>query len=169
MAADLNELIDWSAVECLNQKPAHRIDNALKQGYREDDGLYLESDTDEQLLIHIPFNTACKLSGLVVKSTKSADQAPKRVKLFVNQPTIGFGEAADAAGVQEFDLSEEEVKGTQLQLKLVKFTKVNVLTIFIESNQGDEDTTIVQKLAIFGSGGDKFDVAAIKDISKEEH
>lgn len=27
-------------------------------------------------------------------------QAPKRVKLFVNQPTIGFGEAADAAGVQ---------------------------------------------------------------------
>lgn len=29
--ADLNELIDWSAVECLNQKPSHRIDNALKQ------------------------------------------------------------------------------------------------------------------------------------------
>jgi hypothetical protein len=26
------------------------------QGYREDDGLFLESDTDEQLLIHIPFN-----------------------------------------------------------------------------------------------------------------
>ena len=26
------------------------------QGYREDEGLYLESDTDEQLLIHIPFN-----------------------------------------------------------------------------------------------------------------
>ena len=28
----------------------------VSQGYREDDGLYLESDTDEQLLIHIPFN-----------------------------------------------------------------------------------------------------------------
>jgi len=26
----------------------------LKQGYREDDGLYVESDTDEQLLINIP-------------------------------------------------------------------------------------------------------------------
>lgn len=85
--ADLNELIDWSAVECLNQQPDHSIQNALKQarrggahgwgavgqpagrtaaqqalpfcmpvrlftlqGYREDDGLYLESDTDEQLL-----------------------------------------------------------------------------------------------------------------------
>ena len=42
--------------------------------YREDDGLYLESDTDEQLLIHVPFNSACKLAGLVVKSTKSPDQ-----------------------------------------------------------------------------------------------
>lgn len=45
-----------------------------KPSYREDDGLYLESDTDEQLLIHVPFNSACKLSGLVVKSTKSGDQ-----------------------------------------------------------------------------------------------
>lgn len=27
------------------------------QGYREDDGLYLESDTDDQLLIHVPFRT----------------------------------------------------------------------------------------------------------------
>ena len=46
----------------------------LEQGYREDDGLYLESDTDEQLLIHIPFNTACKLQGLVIKSTKAPEQ-----------------------------------------------------------------------------------------------
>ena len=45
-----------------------------EQGYREDDGLYLESDTDEQLLIHIPFNTACKLQGLVIKSSKAPEQ-----------------------------------------------------------------------------------------------
>ncbi|EFN56865.1 hypothetical protein CHLNCDRAFT_144492 [Chlorella variabilis] len=148
---DLNPTIDWSAVECLNQKPGHGIDFALKQGLREDDGLYLESDTDEQLLIHIPFNTACKLSGF----------APKRVKLFVNRPTIGFSEAADSAGVQEFDLTEADLEGQQLPLKWV-----NVLTVFIESNQGDEETTIVQKVAVFGSGGDTFNVAEIKDVSK---
>ncbi|KAI3426924.1 hypothetical protein D9Q98_006868 [Chlorella vulgaris] len=166
-AADLNELIEWPALECLNQQPGHTVQNALKQGYREDDGLFLESDTDEQLLIHIPFNTACKLSGLVIKSTKT-DQAPKKVKLFVNRPTIGFSEAADSAGVQELELSEEDVEGKQLQLKLVKFSKVNVLTLFVESNQGDEDTTVIQKLAVFGSGGDTFNVAQIKDVSKEE-
>ncbi len=30
-ASDLESLIDWSSVECLNQKPGHTIQNALKQ------------------------------------------------------------------------------------------------------------------------------------------
>ena len=30
-SADLNGLIEWPAVECLNQKPGHTIQNALKQ------------------------------------------------------------------------------------------------------------------------------------------
>jgi len=29
---DLLDSIDWSAVECLNQNPAHGVENALKQG-----------------------------------------------------------------------------------------------------------------------------------------
>lgn len=32
-AQDLNGAIDWSAVECLNQKPDHTVQNALKQGW----------------------------------------------------------------------------------------------------------------------------------------
>ena len=47
--------------------------------------------------------------------------------------------------------------------RLVKFAKVNVLTLFVEGNQGDADTTVVQKLAVFGSGGDTFNVADIKE------
>lgn len=34
------------------------------QGYRHDDGLYLESDTDEQLLLHISFQTGLNHSFL---------------------------------------------------------------------------------------------------------
>ena len=60
------------------------------QGYREDAGLHLESDTDAELLIHIPFNQPVVLSGIVIKSTGNADQAPKVVKLFLNSPVIGF-------------------------------------------------------------------------------
>jgi hypothetical protein len=60
------------------------------QGYREDELLLLESDTDEQLLIHIPFNQAVRLSAIVIKSNSKPDQAPKKIKLFINNPTIGF-------------------------------------------------------------------------------
>lgn len=44
------------------------------QGYREDSGLTLKSDTDEQLLIHIPFNTAVKISKILFSNAHSTDQ-----------------------------------------------------------------------------------------------
>ena len=77
-------------------------------------------------------------------------------------------EAADAPGVQDFELSAAELGGEVLQLRLVKFSRVNCLTIFVESNQGDEETTVIQKIALIGAAGDKFDVGALKDISKEQ-
>ena len=38
------------------------------QGYRDDQGLYLESDTDDQLLIHIPFNQGnhCSIESVML-------------------------------------------------------------------------------------------------------
>ena len=44
----------FPSLECLSPAP-HQNNKPTKQGYREDAGLFLESDTDEQLLINIPF------------------------------------------------------------------------------------------------------------------
>jgi hypothetical protein len=46
-------------------------------------------------------------------------------------------------------------------LKYVKFQRVTALSIFVENNQGGDDVTRIQKIAIFGQTGDldKFNVA----------
>ena len=52
--------------------------------------------------------------------------------------------------------------------RYVKFQSVTKLSIFIESNQADEETTVLQKIAIFGSSGERMNVADIKDASKQQ-
>ena len=50
----------------------------------------------------------------------------------------------------------------------MKFQGVNTLSIFIESNQGDADTTIIQKIALQGSMGQTMNVSDIKKAGEEE-
>ncbi|KAK3275631.1 hypothetical protein CYMTET_16251 [Cymbomonas tetramitiformis] len=148
--SDLLEQIDFSQVYCLNEQSSHPITNTLKQGYREDDGLFLESDADEQLLIYVPFSQKVKLHSLVLKATDAA-KAPKNIKLYVNKPSMGFSDC-DAPGAQELELLPEELsKGEPITLKYVKFQSVHSLSIFIENNQDDEETTILNKIGFIGT------------------
>lgn len=71
------------------------------------------------------------------------------------------------APTQEIEFTEEMLQGEEVPLRVVKFAKVSVLTIFVESNQGDEETTCIQKISLTGTGGGKMDVSSIKDISKD--
>ena len=57
-----------------------------------------------------------KLSGLVVKAVADG-QAPRTVKLFTNQPSLGFAEAASEPPTQAFTLSEEDLDGRPLALR----------------------------------------------------
>lgn len=163
---DLLDIVNLSVVECLNQKPEQPVENALKQGLRDDDGLYLESDTDEQLLIHIPFRQCVKLHSICILGPDDG-RAPLRVKLFINNPTIGFSEASDSPATQEAELTEENIKGMPILLRFVKFQNVTCLSLFIESNQQDEDTTRVTKITVQGFSGEVMNVAAIKDQQKQ--
>ncbi|KAG8649746.1 hypothetical protein MANES_08G133000v8 [Manihot esculenta] len=145
---DLVDFVDWSGVECLNQNSSHSLPNALKQGYREDDGLNLESDADEQLLIYIPFTQVVKLYSVVVKGP---EEGPKTVKLFSNKEHMGFSNVNDFPPSDTAILSPDDLKGKPVVLKYVKFQNVRSLTLFIEDNQSGSDITKVQKIALFGT------------------
>jgi hypothetical protein len=99
---------------------------------------------------------------------------PRRVKLFVNEPTIDFGQASSSSSKPafEFELDQTSLgkKDAVVALPVVKFRNVHTVTVFIENNQSgdDESTTVVSRIQLFGQSGDSFDVASIKDVSKEE-
>ncbi|KAG5004320.1 hypothetical protein JHK82_028335 [Glycine max] len=146
---DLLDFIDWSGVECLNQSSTHSLPNAIKQGYREDDGLHLESDADEQLLLYIPFTQVVKLYSFVIKGPE--EEGPKTVKLFSNKEHMGFSNVNDFPPSDVANLSEENLKGKPVLLKYVKFQNVRSLTIFIEDNQSGSEITKVQKIVLHGT------------------
>ncbi|XP_004495796.1 PITH domain-containing protein At3g04780 [Cicer arietinum] len=162
---DLLDFIDWSSVECLNQSTTHSLPNAIKQGYREDDGLHLESDADEQLLLYIPFTQVIKLYSIAVKGPE--DEGPKTVKLWSNKEHMGFSNVNDFPPNDVAVLSPENLKGKPVLLKYVKFQNVRSLTIFIEDNQTESEITKVQKIQLYGSTVETTDMKGLKKI--EDH
>lgn len=162
---DLLDFIDWSGVECLNQSSSHSLANALKQGYREDGGLNLESDADEQLLIYIPFTQVIKLHSIVIKGPE--EEGPKTVKLFANKEHMGFSNVNDFPPSDTVILSPDNLEGKPVVLKYVKFQNVRSLTIFIEDNQSGSDVTKVEKIALHGTTVETTDMKGLKKI--EEH
>uniref|UniRef100_A0A6N2KU53 PITH domain-containing protein n=1 Tax=Salix viminalis TaxID=40686 RepID=A0A6N2KU53_SALVM len=171
---DLLDFIDFSGVECLNQSTSHSLSNAIKQGYREDDGLILESDADEQLLIHIPFNQVIKLHSIAIKGPE--EDGPKTVKLFSNKEHMGFSNVNDYPPSDTVVLSPDTLKGKPVVLKYVKFQNVRSksdfkilisLAIFIEDNQLESEITKVQKISLFGTTVETTDMKSLKKI--EDH
>ncbi|KAL2942565.1 hypothetical protein RDABS01_030915 [Bienertia sinuspersici] len=114
----------------------------MNQGYREDDGLILESDADEQLLIYIPFTQIIKLHSIVIKGpeeeahrhfetsqnmvSRTPDKSlsvpiayssrvvlgPKTVKLYSNKEHMGFSNVNDFPPSDTAVLSTENLKVT---------------------------------------------------------
>ncbi|CAD6207017.1 unnamed protein product [Miscanthus lutarioriparius] len=163
---DLIDFIDWTGVECLNQDSSHSIVNALKQSLRDDEGLYLASDSDEQLLIYIPFMQVVKLHSALFKGPE--EEGPKTVKLFSNKEHMGFSNVNDYPPSDTLELSSNHlIDNKPLPLKYVKFQNVRSLTIFIEDNQSGSDVSKIHKIALYGT---TVDTTNMKDLKKiEEH
>ena len=60
---------------------------------------------------------AVKLQSWAIKATDTDGRAPRRVKFFVNRPSLGFSDAADFPAVQEFTLEGSDLEGKALPLK----------------------------------------------------
>jgi hypothetical protein len=149
---DLVEEIEWTSVECLNQDDSFPAENALKSGLRDQDQMLLKSDADEQLLLTVPFKQLVKLHSMRVVAPVG-DTAPRKLKLFVNAPSMGFEDAESRKAAQEIELTAEQLAGDKpFPLNYVKFQRVSQVTLFFEDNAsgGDEDVTDVARIDLLG-------------------
>ncbi|XP_070148882.1 thioredoxin-like protein 1 [Polyergus mexicanus] len=157
---DLSSFIMKQQCECLNESDYH----SLSQCLNSDNG-YLQSDEDEQLIMSLAFSQPVKVHSLKIKAP--AENGPKNIKLFINQPrTIDFEMASSNTSVQDLTLSAKDIEeGNPIPLRYVKFQNVQNFQIFVVDNQNGSETTRIDQLVIIGSPISTTNMGEFKRVS----
>ncbi|KAI6025812.1 galactose-binding domain-like protein [Pisolithus orientalis] len=107
---------------------------------RRNEDVFVESDTDEQLIIRVPFNGSVKLRMLLLK-TGPGDQTAEKVLLYANAPSLDFGDVQDSTPTQEFEVAVSP-DVCEYPVKAAKFSSLSSVSIFIPSNRGADTTKL---------------------------
>lgn len=143
---DLTPMIMKNNCECLNEHDEHTLEHCLNP-----EGGYLASDCDEQLIIRIAFNQAVKIHSIQMKAP--LQNAPKKIKIFINQPvTFDFDQASAALAIQEIECTPKDFEGDSLiALRFVKFQNIQNIMLFVDNNLTGNDRTIIEQLKFIGA------------------
>lgn len=142
---------------------------------------WVESDTDEQLMLFIPFQSTLKVHSLHVTSLPPKDSEgdeaeipmrPKTFQIYSNRPHIlGFDEAEDVPATQTIALETrdwDEKSGTaKIELRFVKFQNVTSLVIFVLDGDGNGEKVRIDRLRIIGETGEKRKLGKLEKIGDE--
>jgi len=168
---DITDQVDFLGLELLNWDSSHGnarklISGDKPRGTPEAKVDFVQSDSDEQLMIYIPFQSTVKIHSIHLTSlpdNTDDDESPSRpklIKLFTNKPHIlGFDEADGAPATQEVTLSENDWNsktGTaKIDLRIVKFQNVSSLVMFVVESEGDNEKVRLDRIRIIGETGEK--------------
>ncbi|KAL1964620.1 hypothetical protein VTN77DRAFT_6794 [Rasamsonia byssochlamydoides] len=144
---------------------------------------WVESDTDEQLMLYVPFQSTLKIHSLQITSLppSSASEGededelpmrPKTLRLYTNRAHIlGFEEAEDIDPVQTVTIEPQDwdsKTGTaKVELRFVKFQKVTSLVLFFVDGEGEREKIRVDRVRIFGETGEKREMGKLEKIGDE--
>lgn len=143
---------------------------------------WVESDTDEQMMIFMPFQSFLKIHSLQITSLsppaagEEQDDIPMRprtLKLYINRPhVIGFEEADDIEPTQTVILNPQDWDAktctAKVELRFVKFQHVSSLVIFCVDCDGDGEKIRLDRIRIFGEAGEKRAVGKLEKIGDEQ-
>ena len=194
---DVTDQVDVKGLDLLNSDSDHgnartlfntakpsSLDNGKGKGKpssEEPKKDWVESDTDEQLMLFIPFQSTLKVHSLHVTSLPPKDSEgdedevpmrPKTFQIYSNRPHIlGFDEAEDVPATQTITLETrdwDEKNGTaKIELRFVKFQNVTSLVIFVLDGDGNGEKVRIDRLRIIGETGEKRELGKLEKIGDE--
>ena len=148
---------------------------AKEDGGSEGKKDWVESDTDEQLMLYLPFQSTLKVHTLQITSLAKEGESsedvmrPKTVKLYTNRPhTLGFDEAEGVTPTQSITLRpqdwDEETGTAKAELRFVKFQGVTSLVVFVVDGEGSGERTRIDRLRLIGETGEKREMGKLEKI-----
>ena len=141
---------------------------------------WIESDTDEQMMLFMPFQSTMKLHTLQITSLPPTDSdddetpgRPRTLQLYTNRShTLGFDEADSEPVTQKIELSEDswdKATGTaKVELRFVKFQNISSLVIFVVDGDGEGDKTRIDRIRLIGDTGEKKAMGKLEKIGDEQ-
>ncbi|KAI4259421.1 MAG: hypothetical protein LQ352_000729 [Teloschistes flavicans] len=194
---DVTDQVDVKGLDLLNSdsgfgnartlfdtsKPSALINGKGKANPRGDEVKkdWVESDTDEQLMLFIPFQSTLKVHTLHITSLcpsrASAEEddppmRPKTIQLYTNRAHIlGFEEAEDIPATQSILLQPQDWDSTtgtaKFELRFVKFQNVSSLVVFVLDGDGEGEKVRIDRLRIIGERGEKRELGKLEKIGDE--
>jgi len=141
---------------------------------------YITSDTDEQLMLFIPFQSTVKLHSLHITSIPSdgaeADDEPpmrpRTLQFYANRShVLGFDEADDTQATQTLEIAEGDwdakTHTAKVELRFVKFQNITSLVVFVVDGEGDGEKTRIDRIRLYGETGEKRTMGKLQKVGDE--
>ena len=144
----------------------------------EDKKDWVESDTDEQLMLYIPFMSTLKVHTLHITSLPPKDgdeppMRPKTIQIYTNRAhVLGFDEAEDLPATQAITLNprdwDEKTGTAKVELRFVKFQNITSLVVFIVDGEGNGEKVRIDRMRIVGETGEKRDPGKLEKVGEHD-
>ena len=142
--------------------------SALSTGDKSKIKDWVESDTDDQLMLYIPFQATLKIHSIHLTSIPpysdddEVPMRPKTVQVYVNRSHIlGFEEAEDSPVTQSITINSkdwDDTTGTaKMDLRFVKFQNVTSLVLFVVNGDGEGEKVRLDRVRVVGETGERRD------------
>ena len=144
----------------------------------EDQKDWVESDTDEQLMLYVPFMSTLKVHTLYITSLPPKDDdeppmRPKTLQIYSNRAhVLGFDEAEDLPATQAIKINprdwDQKTGTAKVELRFVKFQNVTSLVVFVVDGEGNGDKVRIDRIRIVGETGEKRDLGKLEKVGEHE-